>query len=173
MKAVAKSQISPPNRSEEGVRETVAGELSQKRSGLRWSQILASAREARSKGFDNEFAAVTAFWTIPLAPSPDICLQLPCHLLLQRISLYRRRRCSTPSVSALLHAHTLAPPRMTVMRSRKELSPRPMHRRWRYCIFLNAIDTLSVECNSRPRTQCPRNLPTELYSTRIPLRRIK
>lgn len=35
----------PPKRSDEGVREAVAGEVSQERAGLHWPQILASVRE--------------------------------------------------------------------------------------------------------------------------------
>ena len=65
----------------------------------------------------------------PLGSFPRHLLQLPSHLLLQEISGYRRRRCSTPSSSARLFSCTPGSLYKADMRSRRKvhLTRRPRH----------------------------------------------
>jgi hypothetical protein len=110
----------------------------------------------RSKGFDNECAAVSPFSTTPLAPSPDICSNCRSICCLQKISGYRRRRCSTPSSSARLFSCTPGSLYKADMRSRRKVhtqaeTPTLCSRAERTC-------TLSVTCSSRPRQHCPFSL---------------
>lgn len=59
----------PPKRDEEGVRETVSGELSQERAGLHWPQILAAALSP-IEGFWQRVCSRCSIFDHPLGSFP-------------------------------------------------------------------------------------------------------
>lgn len=153
MKAVANPKS--PNKGDEGVRETVAGELSRKEQGCS-GQSFWPRRMHPTEGFWQRVCSRFPIFDHPLAPSPDICFQLPSHLLLQKISGYRRRRCSTPSSSARIFSCTPGSLYEADVRSRRKVhtqaeTPTLCSRAERTC-------TLPVTCSSRPRQHCPFSL---------------